>query len=206
MRASPRRARRQGVNLFDVVAEHVKAANAGRPARGGRGLHRGLGEPPAASRCRSMAPRRRCSCPTIATVQGTAIRRARPSPIWPVEHGFVLRRPGGHRRRGHHRRPPVASGQEAPAVRALHRRGGGARATATWSCIASTASAATKAWSRSRSSTRATTACGSTYEGGDKLFVPVENIDVLSRYGSARGGRRPRPAWAASPGSRARPG
>ena len=27
-----------------------------------------------------------------------------------------------------------------------------------------------------------------TYEGGDKLFVPVENIDVLSRYGSAEEG------------------
>ena len=25
------------------------------------------------------------------------------------------------------------------------------------------------------------------YAGGDKLFVPVENIDVLSRYGSADG-------------------
>ena len=44
-----------------------------------------------------------------------------------------------------------------------------------------------------------------TYEGGDKLFVPVENIDVLSRYGAAR--RAPSSiAWAASPGSRARPG
>ena len=27
-----------------------------------------------------------------------------------------------------------------------------------------------------------------TYDGGDKLFVPVENIDVLSRYGSAEEG------------------
>ena len=25
------------------------------------------------------------------------------------------------------------------------------------------------------------------YAGGDKLFVPVENLDVLSRYGSADG-------------------
>ena len=43
-----------------------------------------------------------------------------------------------------------------------------------------------------------------TYDGGDKLFLPVENIDVLSRYGAARGGRRRSTGWAASPGSRAR--
>ena len=39
----------QGVNLFDEVAEHVKAGERRGPARRGRGLHRGLGEPPAAS-------------------------------------------------------------------------------------------------------------------------------------------------------------
>ena len=32
------------------------------------------------------------------------------------------------------------------------------------------------------------------YDGGDKLFVPVENIDVLSRYGSRDAGRRARQA------------
>ena len=47
------------------------------------------------------------------------------------------------------------------------------------------ASAATTGWSRSRSSSRGTTACKLSYDGGDKLFVPVENIDVLSRYGAA---------------------
>ena len=26
------------------------------------------------------------------------------------------------------------------------------------------------------------------YDGGDKLFVPVENLDVLTRYGSAESG------------------
>ncbi|WP_322099143.1 transcription-repair coupling factor [Haematospirillum jordaniae] len=37
------------------------------------------------------------------------------------------------------------------------------------------------------------------YDGGDKLFVPVENIDVLTRYGSEQGGvsldRLGSPAW-----------
>ena len=33
-----------------------------------------------------------------------------------------------------------------------------------------------------------------TYDGGDKLFVPVENIDVLSRYGAAEEGAVARPA------------
>lgn len=39
------------------------------------------------------------------------------------------------------------------------------------------------------------------YEGGDKLFLPVENIDVLSRYGSESSGvqldRLGSPAWQA---------
>jgi transcription-repair coupling factor (superfamily II helicase) len=34
------------------------------------------------------------------------------------------------------------------------------------------------------------------YAGGDKLYVPVENLEVLSRYGSARTARRST-AWAA---------
>ena len=32
------------------------------------------------------------------------------------------------------------------------------------------------------------------YAGGDKLFLPVENIELLSRYGSEGAGRRARPA------------
>ena len=37
------------------------------------------------------------------------------------------------------------------------------------------------------SAARRTTACGCSDQGGDKLFVPVENLDVLSRYGAAEG-------------------
>ena len=33
------------------------------------------------------------------------------------------------------------------------------------------------------------------YAGGDKLFLPVENIELLSRYGSEETAGRARPAW-----------
>ncbi len=33
-------------------------------------------------------------------------------------------------------------------------------------------------------------ACGCIYDGDDKLFLPVENIEVLSRFGSETAGRR----------------
>ena len=32
------------------------------------------------------------------------------------------------------------------------------------------------------------------YAGGDKLYLPVENIELLSRYGARRGRRPARPA------------
>jgi transcription-repair coupling factor (superfamily II helicase) len=42
------------------------------------------------------------------------------------------------------------------------------------------------------------------YAGGDKLYVPVENIDVLSRYGASDGNVTLGPVWAAKHGSGAR--
>ena len=42
------------------------------------------------------------------------------------------------------------------------------------------------------------------YAGGDKLYLPVENIELLSRYG-ARGGRCST-GWAAARGRRRRRG
>ena len=82
---------------------------------------------------------------------------------------------------------------QAPAVRALPRRSFGARAKATSSSISTTASAATTGWRRSRSSGAPHDCLRLVYDGGDKLFVPVENIEVLSRYGSEdeRGAARP---------------
>ena len=44
------------------------------------------------------------------------------------------------------------------------------------------------------------------YDGDEKLFLPVENIEVLSRFGSETPGRGARQAGRRSPGSRARRG
>ena len=48
-------------------------------------------------------------------------------------------------------------------------------------------------------------ACSVLYAGDDKLFVPVENIEVLTRYGSEEPARSSTGS-AASAGSRARRG
>ena len=53
----------------------------------------------------------------------------------------------------------------------------------------------------SRSARRRTIASRSNYAGGDKLYVPVENIDILSRYGGDERGRRRSTGSAARPGS-----
>ena len=39
------------------------------------------------------------------------------------------------------------------------------------------------------------------YAGGDKLYVPVENIDVLTRYGGAGDTAQRSTGWAAKRGS-----
>ena len=49
----------------------------------------------------------------------------------------------------------------------------------------STASAASRAWRRSQIANAPHDCLKLIYQGGDKLFVPVENLDVLSRYGHA---------------------
>ena len=54
----------QGVNLFDEVAEHVKAANAAGRRVAGRGLHRRLGEPPAAPAAGARRHDAGARCPT----------------------------------------------------------------------------------------------------------------------------------------------
>ena len=44
-----------------------------------------------------------------------------------------------------------------------------------------------------------------TYAGGDRLFLPVENIELLSRYRLGRGRASSSTGWAAAPGRPARP-
>ncbi|HEX9326278.1 MAG TPA: CarD family transcriptional regulator, partial [Reyranella sp.] len=175
----------QGVNLFDVVAEHVKAAN----AAGRRVLVAGYTEG-SASRLQHLLQEHGATTPVpvpdFATVQGLPAG-ALGVAVWPVEHGFVLDRLEvigeediiGDRlsRPAKKRRPSERFIAEAAALSegdlVVHREHGVGRyeglitleiQNARHDCLRLT------------------------YEGGDKLFVPVENIDVLSRYGSAEEG------------------
>ncbi len=175
----------QGVNLFDVVAEHVKAAN----AAGRRVLVAGYTEG-SASRLQHLLQEHGATTPVpvpdFATVQGLP-PGALGIAIWPVEHGFVLdalevigeedilgdrlSRPAKKRRPSERFIAEAAALSEGDLV--VHREHGVGRYEglvtleiqhARHDCLRLT------------------------YEGGDKLFVPVENIDVLSRYGSAEEG------------------
>ncbi|MBI2735183.1 MAG: transcription-repair coupling factor [Rhodospirillales bacterium] len=172
----------QGVNLFDVVAEHVKAAN----AAGRRVLIAGYTEG-SATRLQHLLQEHGATTPVpaadFATVQGLP-PGALGIAIWPVEHGFVLdalevigeedilgdrlSRPAKKRRPSERFIAEAAALSEGDLV--VHREHGVGRYEglvtleiqhARHDCLRLT------------------------YEGGDKLFVPVENIDVLSRYGSA---------------------
>ena len=174
-----------GVNLFDVVAEHVKAAN----AAGRRVLVAGYTEG-SASRLQHLLQEHGATTPVpvsdFATVQGLPAG-ALGVAVWPVEHGFVLdhleviseediigdrlSRPAKKRRPSERFIAEAAALSDGDLV--VHREHGVGRyeglitleiQNARHDCLRLT------------------------YEGGDKLFVPVENIDVLSRYGSAEEG------------------
>jgi transcription-repair coupling factor (superfamily II helicase) len=175
----------QGVNLFDVVAEHVRAAN----AAGRRVLVAGYTEG-SASRLQHLLQEHGATTPVpvpdFATVLGLP-SGALGVAVWPVEHGFVLdalevigeediigdrlSRPAKKRRPSERFIAEAAALSEGDLV--VHREHGVGRyeglitleiQNARHDCLRLT------------------------YEGGDKLFVPVENIDVLSRYGSAEEG------------------
>jgi transcription-repair coupling factor (superfamily II helicase) len=175
----------QGVNLFDVVAEHVKAAN----TAGRRVLVAGYTEG-SASRLQHLLQEHGATTPVpvadFATVQGLP-PGALGVAVWPVEHGFVLdglevigeediigdrlSRPAKKRRPSERFIAEAAALSEGDLV--VHREHGVGRYEglvtleiqyARHDCLRLT------------------------YEGGDKLFVPVENIDVLSRSGSAEEG------------------
>ena len=180
LRPGPHGAGRQPVRQGRRACE---GRQRGRPARRGRGLTPKARRRACSISCRSTAPRRRCRCTTTRWCR--ACRRA-----WSASRsGRSSTASCSTGWRSSARRTSSATACRGRSASAGRRSASSPRprrsARATWWCIASTASAATRAWSRSRSSSRATTACKLTYEGGDKLFVPVENIDVLSRYGAA---------------------
>src|SRR3954469_14811873 len=172
----------QGANLFDEVANHVKAAN----AAGRRVVVAGFTDGSAA-RLTHLLQEHGATTPVAghdyaevqklpAGVIGVA--------VWPLEHGFVLdglevigeedvlgdrlSRPQRKRRPSERFIAEAAALSEGDLV--VHREHGVGRYEglvtleiqfARHDCLRLT------------------------YEGGDKLFVPVENIDVLSRYGAA---------------------
>jgi len=175
----------QGVSLFDKVAEHVKAAN----AAGRRIVVAGYTDG-STTRLQHLLQEHGATTPVLAA--DFAMVQALPAGvvavvIWPLEHGFVL--DGlevigeedilGDRlsRPAKKRRPSERFIAEASALSdgdlVVHREHGVGRYEglvtleihhARHDCLRLT------------------------YEGGDKLFVPVENIDVLSRYGAGEEG------------------
>jgi len=175
----------QGVNLFDRVAEHVKAAN-----EAGRRIVVAGYTDGSTARLQHLLQEHGATTPVLAA--DFAMVQALPAGvvavvIWPLEHGFVL--DGlevigeedilGDRlsRPAKKRRPSERFIAEASALSdgdlVVHREHGVGRYEglvtleihhARHDCLRLT------------------------YEGGDKLFVPVENIDVLSRYGAGEEG------------------
>ena len=175
----------QGVNLFDVVAEHVKAATPPAGACWSRATPKA--RPAACSICcRSTAPRRRCRFPTSPRCRAcrparsaSPCGRSSTASCWITWRsiseediiGDRLSRPAKKRRPSERFIAEAAALSEGDLV--VHREHGVGRyeglvtleiQNARHDCLRLT------------------------YEGGDKLFVPVENIDVLSRYGSAEEG------------------
>ena len=175
----------QGVNLFDRVADHVKAAN----TAGRRVVVAGYTEG-SASRLQHLLQEHGATTPVpvadYATVQGLP-NGAVGVAVWPLEHGFVLdglevigeedilgdrlSRPAKKRRPSERFIAEASALSEGDLV--VHREHGVGRyeglvtleiQNARHDCLRLT------------------------YDGGDKLFVPVENIDVLSRYGAAEEG------------------
>ena len=172
----------QGVNLFDRVAEHMKAAQ----AAGRKIVIAGFTEG-SASRLQHLLQEHGATTPVPVPDYPTAKNLpagALGIAVWPLDHGFVLdgleiigeedilgdrmSRPQKKRRPSERFIAEAAALSDGDLV--VHREHGVGRYEglvtleiqhARHDCLRLT------------------------YEGGDKLFVPVENIDVLSRYGAA---------------------
>jgi len=172
----------QGVNLFDMVADHVKGAN----AAGRRVVVAGFTEG-SATRLTHLLQEHGGTTPVpvadFAMVQGLPPGVVGIA-VWPLEHGFVLdglevigeedilgdrlSRPQRKRRPSERFIAEASALSEGDLV--VHREHGVGRYDglvtldihfARHDCLKLS------------------------YDGGDKLFVPVENIDVLSRYGAS---------------------
>jgi transcription-repair coupling factor (superfamily II helicase) len=174
----------QGVNLFDEVARHVTQAD----TAGRRVVIAGYTEGSVSRLQQLLRGHGVTPVPVadFATVQGLPAG-ALAMAVWPIEHGFVLgdlevigeedilgdrlSRPVKKRRPSERFIAEASALSEGDLV--VHREHGVGRyeglvtleiQNARHDCLRLT------------------------YEGGDKLFVPVENIDVLSRYGAGEEG------------------
>ena len=121
---------------------------------------------------------RRAACRRPGAIQDRCARRN-------LGHGGRVRgwRSRGHRRAGYPRRPPGAAERKAQAPAGLPRRGCGAHARRSRRPC--------RSWHRPLHGLQTIEAAGAPhdclelhYAGGDRLFLPVENIELLSRYGS----------------------
>jgi transcription-repair coupling factor (superfamily II helicase) len=175
----------QGVNLFDEVAAHVRAANAEKRRVVIAGYTEG-----SAARLQHLLREHGATTPVPVSDYATVLGLppgAVGVVVWSLEHGFLLdglevigeedilgdrlTRPAKKRRPSERFIAEAAALSDGDLV--VHREHGVGRyeglvtleiQNARHDCLRLT------------------------YEGGDKLFVPVENIDVLSRYGSAEDG------------------
>ncbi len=175
----------QGVNLFDKVSEHVATANAA-----GRRVVLAAFTEGSASRLAHLLHEHGSTTP-VPVPDYAGLRRlpagALGITVWPLDHGFLLdsleaigeedilgdrlSRPVRKRRPSERFIAEASALSEGDLV--VHREHGVGRyeglvtleiQNARHDCLRLT------------------------YDGGDKLFVPVENIDVLSRYGAAEEG------------------
>jgi transcription-repair coupling factor (superfamily II helicase) len=175
----------QGVNLFDEVSKHVKEAN-----QAGRRVLVASFTEGSASRLQHLLQEHGTTTPVPVADYATAQalpQQALGVAVWPLEHGFVLdglevigeedilgdrlSRPAKKRRPSERFIAEAAALGDGDLV--VHREHGVGRyeglvtleiQNARHDCLRLT------------------------YEGGDKLFVPVENIDVLTRYGAGEEG------------------
>jgi transcription-repair coupling factor (superfamily II helicase) len=175
----------QGVNLFDKVSQHVAAAN-----EAGRRVVIAAFTEGSASRLAHLLHEHGATTP-VPVGDYAALQRlpagALGMAVWPLDHGFLLdgleaigeedilgdrlSRPVRKRRPSERFIAEAAALSEGDLV--VHREHGVGRyeglvtleiQNARHDCLRLT------------------------YDGGDKLFVPVENIDVLSRYGASEEG------------------
>ena len=197
---SARRARgRSPTTARRDLRDAARACHYRRARRRSSSPGTGTAQRGSSSGCARPTCRRRCSSPGAAPARGVV---------------GVLVRPAARRHRACRRANLVVitetdltgnrvtargRGQAAGRQAAQPGRPAGADAPATWWCTTSTASAGSSRWSSAPSAARAASTWSSSTRSskrgqpGDRLFVPMDSLDQLSRY---VGGEVPAPVQA----------